>query len=269
MTYIFIAIHEILFLCIILQWLISVDYSLYHSKDHIRRHLKQTLIPILILLALVVLQSFIPYLIYNAYGRSWGLGSYDVLSVLEIIVQLGYAIAAIHMVRRFEKERREPQFLRLDAFMIPFLIGALFRPFGTAMVGMGVLFSYMTLIRRDRFIDIKTELYNRNFLSCISTYWDKKSYPDSCAMIITAPGNDESLGRIMKKLQFQDCFPIRMGESHYVLLTAEVRNSAMEMAENMIRRKAEMSTPPFEPEIRIKKRSESQLMTDFASELAD
>ena len=106
MQFICIGINEGLFLLIILLWLITVDYSLYRSKDHIRRHLVSALIPIVIVAVIAVLQSIIPEYIYNTYGVSSGNRSYDLLNFAKFLVELIYAIAAAVMVKKFERVQK-------------------------------------------------------------------------------------------------------------------------------------------------------------------
>ena len=238
-------IREVLYLMIALQWLVCVDYSLYRSMDHIRRHYFHAVIPVIVITVMDIVHSYINQFYY--YTAGWAVEAMDLLFILKLMIVLGYFAAAVYLVRKHEKFKLEPRFLRLSVFIVPFLIGALFRFSTGPMTALGVILTYRVLKRRERYIDYGTGLYNSGYLDCISAHWDKKG--------------------ILKTNRIHNAFAIMLGEGRYLLLTGYIRESAMKMAEQMIMEEASEASPPFEPQIHMMQRREGQSMKEMASEI--
>ncbi len=257
------AVYETLYVLVILQWLICVDYSLYHSMDHIRIRYKYAAVPVLIVLILHIIHSLFAFEIVD--GGIWGYYAQYVLIILKRVVECGYIIIAIRLVHDYEKERREPRFLRLDVFIIPFVLGVLFRVFDGPLVALGVILTYVVMKRRDKYIDTETGLFNAEYLDCISAYWDKKGITDTNAMILSAPGNGEKLAKILQDIRIADCFMIRRDEDRFVILTGKLRSSAVKMVEMTLLEEAQQSDTPFVPEISSLEREKGQKTVEFAA----
>ena len=262
-----ITVYEVLYMLVILQWLICVDYSLYHSMDHIRRRYRYAAWPVLLLLVLHIFHSVLAYGIVET--GEWGYYAQYILIILKRIIEFGYIISAIHLVHVYEKDRREPRFLRLDVFIIPFLIGVVFRGYDGPLVGLGVILTYVVMKRRDKYIDMDTGLFKAEYLDCICAHWDKKGYTDSNAMIVSAPENGDVLAKIMQDIRIMDCFIIRMDEDNFVILTGKLRSSATKMAEMTLLEETQQTEKPFIPVISSLERKEGQKAVEFAAAIKD
>ncbi len=264
--YVFYALDEAIYMMILLQWLICVDYSLHHSVDHIRRRYQHALLPIVIVTILDITQS----LVYLHSDESM-LNSmvWTALHIGKFAVEVSYIGTAIFLVMRSEKERREPRFLRLTAFIIPFLLGVIFRYYDSGLIGFGVIFTYSAMKRRDLYIDIETDLYNPEYLDCISSFWDKKNFKDSSALIVAAPGNGDILPGILKDLKVPDCFIIKLNENSFVMLTKAVRSSALKMTGMLLTEQAGQSEKPFVPLTKSLQRKAGQSAVEFAADIRD
>ena len=259
------VIIEMLYLAIILQWLICVDYSLHHSMDHIRRRYRHAALPIFIVGVLDIIRVFV-------YIRTLDIGSFrdvgtDLLHVLYLALEICYILTAVMLVKRHEKERREPSFLRLEAFIIPFAIGAIVRFYDAPMLAFGMIFTYAAMSRRDKYIDFNSGLYNSGFLDCIGEYWDKKGYLDASAMLALATGHEKEMAGILLNIRIPDCYIINLGEGSFVLLSPEVRRSALKSTENLLKDAAKEGEPPFTVDTRAMNRSDGQTMKEFAAEI--
>ncbi len=258
------AICEALYMMILLQWLVCVDYSLNHSMDHLRRRYRHAAWPIVIVTILDILHSLVTRYVTDT---TLIVTMAVLLHLGKLIIEMSYIIVTILMVKDYEKERREPRFLRLDAFIIPFLLGVLFRYVDASLIGLGVILTYMAMKRRDKYIDMETDLYNAGYLDCISAYWDKKQYRDSNALIVKAPGHGDGLTKILMEIRIPDCYIIRLDESSFVILTAAVRSSFTKMTKMLLTEQAEESADPFVPLTCALCRSEGKSAMDFAEEI--
>lgn len=199
----------------------------------------------------------------------WGYYAQYVLIILKRVVEFGYIFTAIHLVHDYEKDRREPRFLRLDVFIIPFIVVVVLRDFDGPLIALGVILTYMATKRRDKYIDMETGLFNAEYLDCISAYWDQKGINDSNAIIVSAPGDGEKLTKILQNIKITDCFVIRMDEDSFVILSGKLRGSAIKMVEMTLTEESQQSDTPFVPKINSFKREKGQKAVEFAAQIKD
>ena len=233
--------------------------------DHIRRRYRHAALPIIIVGTIDTIRVFI-------YIRSIDVGSWvdavtSALHVLYIAVEICYILTAIVLVKRYEKERREPRFLRLGAFIIPFVIGVFFRYYDAPLLAFGIIFTYAAMSRRDKYIDFDTGIYNSDFLDCIGKHWDKKGYPDASAMLVSSPGHEDEMAGILLRIRIPECYIIKLGDGRFVLLSPEVRRSALQMTEDLLKCAAQDAVPSFTVATRAMNRQEGQTMKEFAGEI--
>lgn len=259
------AVNEGLYLAIVLQWLVCVDYCLYHSRDHIRRRYSRAAIPILVVMLLDILSTIIFRVSDDVQGGGvfWVNTTQTVLRILELTVEAGYILTAVYLVRDHAKRSREPGFLRLEAFIIPFIFGTLFRFYDASFLGFGIILTYAAIKRREKYIVAGTGLYNADYLDCICAYWDKKGIKDGSALLISAPGHERDLAGILDEFHIPDCFNIDMGDGGNVMIAGFLRKTAFRMAEEMLFEAAGEAATPFKPEIEQMRRDDGETMTDF------
>ena len=253
-------VNEVLYLLIILQWLICIDYSLHRSLDHIRRRYLRALIPIVVITVLEFLQLLAVF-----YSGFWYFLNYDVLQACKLIVEFGYVATAVYIEKRHEKQSREPHFMRLSPFIIPFVIGVLVRFYDAPLLAFGVIFTYQAMKRRDRFIDSDTGLYNEAYLDHLAAYWDKKGYKDSSAIIVSAPESGSDAAQLIMDCSVRDCYNIALPNEQYVLFTESLRDSAAQMAIELLQEEAAQSPIPFAIGAKYIKRTEGQSTAEFAA----
>ncbi len=256
---------ELVYYLVIMQWTVFVDYSLYRSMDHIRRRYKLAFLPILVI---IVLQGFQTYLLYFTDMISEAVLVWDNICIAgKEAIAFGYVIAAIVLVVRYQKESRQPRLLRLSAFIIPFVLGAIFRYYDAPLIAIGVLLTFLAVARRDRYLDHETGFYNKDFLGYISKYRDKKNYDGGNGILIHAPGRKEDMAAILKEISPPDSNVFILEGDHFLLLNESLLGSAEQMAVQMFIEAAETCDPPFTPEVRSIQREEEETATDFANRL--
>ena len=259
------VINEVLYVAIILQWLICVDYSLHHSVGHIRRRYRHAALPVIFV---AVIFSVSAIIVYNwAVNDFWYNVISRVLHTINFAVEICYILTAVGMVMRHDKERREPRFLRLSAFIIPFVLGVLVRFYDAPLLGFGIIFTYAAMSRRDKYIDYENDLYNSNFLDCISEYWDKKGFTDASAVLAAAPGHEKEMATILSNIRIPDCFIIKLGDDRFALLSQEVDKSALKIADDLLKNAAKEADPPFAVGTRAMTRTKGQTMKEYAGDI--
>ncbi len=260
---------ELLYMLTIMVWMIFVDHCMYRSVEHIKRRYKHAMIPIVVVIAVDIYQSWLIYgTIIDTEERFYFiLAVATVLKWLEIIVEVGYILTAAYVVIRSGKESREPRFLRLGAFVIPFVFASLFRCYDVAAVSLGIVLTYGAVKRHDKYIDHKTGFYNRDYLTFLSKYRDQKAYTGGNGILINAQGHGEDMTEILKELKPADSNIITLGDDRFLLLSETLRGSAVKMAVMTITEAAETGSEPYTPEITVIKRLQDESAGEFASRL--
>ena len=265
LVYIAPTLEELLYILVILQWVVFVDYSLYRSRDHIRSRRRFLLLAVLLVLLLDVGQSVLIYVRPLWMGDS--LLILYLFQILKFVVEFACIFCAIRMVVRYSKESRQPKFLSLSAFIIPFVIGVLFRFYDESMMALGVILTYGAVIRRDKYLDPETGFYNEAFIDYISTYRDRKQYEGGNAFLISAPGHKKECAEILKQVMPEDANLFCLEEGGFLVLSESLRGSAAGLAVQTIVEMAESSDPSFTPEVSTAKRRKEETAEQFTERL--
>ncbi|MCR4654868.1 MAG: hypothetical protein K5770_01340 [Lachnospiraceae bacterium] len=165
------------------------------------------------------------------------------------------------------RESREPKFIRLGAFIIPFVLGVLFRFYDASLMALGIILTYGVVKRRDRFLNPDTGFYNTDFLKYLGTYRDKKNYSGECVIALSAPSDPEGLARILHEMGPQNGLVIDKGDGEFLLFAEDLRESAARMAQRTFKEAAGMWEPPFSVETSVVKRREDETASAFAKKL--
>ena len=256
------TVNEALYMLIILQWLVFVDYSLYRSMDHIRRRYGHAVLPIIILTVFDILESvcvFMPGV--NPFLHTMGKAA---MYYLKFFIELGYIVTAIYIVKKHDRESREPKFLRLEAFIIPFILGLLVRFYDSSMMALGIILTYGAVKRRDRFINHATGFYNVDFFKYLGAYRDKKKYRGESVVVLSAPENAEGMALLLNKMKPGSSSVIDKGDGKFFLFAENLRESAASMISSTFKEEAQKSDPPFTPEITVVRRREDESAAGFA-----
>ncbi len=189
------------------------------------------------------------------------------MQIMELLVELLYILKAFHLSYAHGKESREPGFLRLGAFLIPFVLGLLFRVYAGFFLTMGIILTYGAVRNRDRFLDRATGLYNRNFLDYLSRYRDRKKYAGENGILISAKGHGEDMSKLLMEVKPAGSTAFALGGDCFLLLSESLRGSAARMAVETIAEAAEASESPYRPDIRTARQDPGESAGDFALRL--
>ena len=241
------TVNEVLYMFIILQWLVFVDYILYRSKDHIRRRYKHAAFPIIILAALDTFQSVILFSGEEIFYRWYGMRNY--LQIAKLVIELGYIIIAIILERKYTKEKREPRFLRLEAFIIPFIFGVIFKFYDSSMLALGIILTYSAVKRRDRYIDPDSGLYNGEYLEYLRQYRKGLGESKEYGLSIEAKGHGKEMVSLLKELLPTGISVFSLGDDTFYLISETSKKSALKMAAMMIVDSVESSDASYDVRI--------------------
>lgn len=258
---------ELFYMLTIMQWMVFVDYCLYHSRDHIRRRYKLALIPILVVEVTDALQSFVIYGMGGVTDPMLAFTYY--LQFIKVFVELLYIITAVKLVTVYERESREPAFLRLDAFIIPFVLGCFFRYYSGPLMVLGIILTYLAAIRRDRYLDPDTGLFNRDYLDFLGKYRDRKNYGGGNGILIEAPGHGEDMAALLTELRPADSYVFILNKDRFLLLSESLKGSAVKMAVMTITEETENSEKPYTPVITSVSREKDESAGMFLKRLSD
>ena len=258
---IFLTVNEMLYIMIIFQWLVCVDYCLYRSKDHLKMRYRFAAIPVLLVVILQIVHDLVILEIIHVPIK----GDNDDLYffIVKMAIELFYVMMAVNMVIKYEKVKREPRFLRISAFIIPFILGALFRNYDAPLLAYGVIITYAQIRRRNKFFNYKLGFYKDGYLDYLSKSWDKKGIKDSSALIISAAGHEEELAQILRDIEVPDCFIISMDNGNFLMISGVVRESAVRLTNQMLRDEAMEAREPFEVVTKSLRRRNGQSMKGF------
>ncbi len=260
------VINDLLYMITIFLWVLLVDYILYRRKEHLWRDYWYSLIPFVLYFCIVIIQWL---LIHGPIKISYEdyLNIDIIIQIAKKALELFYIVKAIMLVRAYNKEFREPRFLQLNAFIIPFLLGCIFRSYDSVFLAMGILLTNITMIKRDTYLDYDTGFYNRSYLEFISSYRDQKKYDGGSAILICAEGRGKSVSNLIKALKPIDSNAFILDKDIFLIFSESIRESAVKMAIDIFTEAAQTSEEPFTPNIKSLERDMEESAVEFATRL--
>lgn len=236
---------EFFALLIIIYWNMYVDYCTYKSYDHVRKKLKKTLLLVSVVSAVFTLIYMI--VVALPFPDSMIIGVMTTFVIVSFGIQLLYVINAVWIVWSARKRRKPPTFLRLDLFLIPIAVGFIMYLFNITLgihdvrnlcYAVAVLLTFLTLMRRGRYVDPATGFYNRTFLSSMNEYMEKNGYPNSIGVYFKAPESEGKLIPILDSLKPSDAEIFSFGKDEYLLMSGPQKESVIRLLIKSVNLKA-------------------------------
>ena len=149
------------------SWCVYADLRLYHSETRIRKQYRYAMLPAEVMVVIAVINNFIP-LIYvidaaNVYHRL-------PLSYLYFIVDAGYLIFSVVILKKYEKRYGKVRFFPMYLMVLPIVAGCAIQLlfYGVSLIwvslAIGLTAIYMSLQNEFSYLDRLTGLYNRAYL---------------------------------------------------------------------------------------------------------
>ncbi|MCR5403388.1 MAG: hypothetical protein K6E91_06125, partial [Butyrivibrio sp.] len=163
------ALIQILQFLIPLLWLIFIDYFVNRSVARLKRKYKYAFIPFLILAVLYAAQYILLRMEMDAV-RNYAMGGkkpfafylQDIYNIASFALSFCFILYAYLIVKTFHSEMKQPLFMRIDIFVVPWLIGTIL----TVITGfnvdslfnsIAVLLIFISIKNRYRFLDSETQ----------------------------------------------------------------------------------------------------------------
>ncbi|RKM59772.1 GGDEF domain-containing protein [Butyrivibrio sp. CB08] len=151
----------------IASWCLYEDLKLYRSKVRVKKIYTYAFIPAVLLAVIALVNNFVP-IIYtidanNVYSRLPA-------SYLYYIVDTGYIIFSVYILKKFEERYGKVRFFPLYLMVGPIVIGCALQVifYGISLIwvsiSVGLTAIYMSLQNEFSYLDKLTGLYNRAYL---------------------------------------------------------------------------------------------------------
>ena len=253
---------EIIINLFIFQWLIYVDYRIYHSVGHIRRNAIVILIPVAVIVCLDIVNLFTGVML--RFDENLVLTEMP-LYLLTDLVRTGYGIWSLILLAYCKKHDDRMKFFSVLPFLVPMVFyGGLyyFTDFATTSLGMafGLTLIYVQMINEQCYQDGETGFFNRLYLEHMKKAISDEEY-DLKSVISFKVSWDEMKkpAMIIEKQLPQDCYPIRYSKDTVLTLArADKRGPLNLLAEDVEMALGEAGIP-VEVDMSLKKKNETGL----------
>ncbi|MCR5748401.1 MAG: hypothetical protein K6G03_11895, partial [Lachnospiraceae bacterium] len=230
---------ELVNMLLLLEWLVFVDFTIFHSVDHIKRRYKQAVLHIVIVAVILISDSFVFY--YADIDNPLFLDIWEkTLFLLIFAIEVLFVYRAYSMVRDYQKKMRPPLFLRLDLFVIPFFAGmviTLFTSISCRALGysIGILLTWMTMRNRYKYLDKESGFYNSDFLEVMVKNAEKQGYPGGSAIAFRLPGKGANLAKVLEDEAPEESLNIACGNDCFVMLAETGWEKALQLLIKRVR----------------------------------
>ena len=220
------SIYEILYLSLVLNWLILVDYLSNGSEDHLKRKYPKERIPMIVIIALLLVFVLVMAITRNVVYL-------DIFIIIELICdifEIIYMLRAAAIVRDMHKDRMTPVLFSQSIFIAPFIVGYILDIFildTLASLGyaVGILLTWNTIRRLHGYIDRDSGFYNRAFLDKTIEYLDTKKDVSATGIVFVVTEGAKEFTDIIKELAPGNNEIFLTGEGVFFLLSPAQREN--------------------------------------------
>ncbi len=267
-----------------LTFLVFLDYFVYKSEKRIKNKYRFALAPYIALISLWIAIEYMKSVEAEKVDKILAEGGTfvfqklaSILNLMILLLYLGYFIYAFLIVRIYYKEMKQPLFLRLDRFAIPWALGLILTVItginlGEIFDSIALLLIYLALEKRDRFLKPGSEFYNEAFIPYFEKYCSKKRINGGCAIYCLSEGNDKELGDVLWKYRIPKSVMISMDRGGYLILSdakdKRVPNVYEMLVEDVAKQEADINVK-ISSWISEKKENNSEFARRVFSELGD
>ncbi len=240
-------IMEVLKVLFPLSWLAFIDYSVYKSSKRVRNKYKYALIPIAVLVVLNIASNVVSEIektnlreILESGKTPISVRLTNIYNISGFVVCFGYMVYAYLIVRSYSKEMKQPLFVRLDTFIVPWALGIIVTVisginFDSLFNSFGLLFTFNLIKKGYRYRDPETNFYNEKFLLFLSMFLGDKEIKEGSALYLESDGFDHELGRVLWKYRIPKSVVVKMDKGGYLILAYVNDKNALESYDLLIR----------------------------------
>ena len=198
-------IEDMLFLGLLMQWALFVDYMLTKSMDRQRLLLPRVYAALGVVAAAEGIMGGIAlYLVFRhdlestVFLTLWTIVSYFAVQMLELI----FLIFSVRKMAVFRKRRKGPILFRGMPFVIPVFIGGVlslllvkYVNFTILCIGIGLFLLYLSMKEERHYVHQETGCFTGDYLEILKT--GKRSYAGGLGILVTGAG-DEGIAKILR-----------------------------------------------------------------------
>ncbi len=253
---------DIVYALFALPWLMFLDYMANKSRIRVRRFAYYSAVPVLIMImsiAVVVYTQLTPALFEDYYYPAW-----MVFDMIRISIVSAYMVIGYRTISDFQRRRMEPMFIRLDFFIIPWIIGLVCvhgfkRVTVSFFASISLLITYLAYKQRCKYVYRDTDIFKEEFAPYFANYVEKLRLKGECAFLISAEGERDAITEVLEQCRPEKSFLLQKNDGTYMLYTLEKGKAVVGLFEQTLRDAGEAHVPPVSLSVshHIKDKTES------------
>ena len=265
---------DIIYLLYALIWMLFLDYYVNRDMERIKGHVITAVGPFILLIFFEIVIITVEYnmsrgrmnwAFQDTFDYQWLVIPY---LIIEAVLTLSYIIGGFVIIRDHHRKRMEPVFLRLDFFVVPWLLGVIIgETFFSGALGLfasvSILITYIPLKMRKKYLDDESRAYTEEALDFILKYIEREKIQEGCAFIVKAPMHKDQLYNIIKLNIPEGALVIHMNNGDFLIFTNIRSKLAIEVFERTIQDAGINYDPPTSIHVMNFRRLAHESMNDF------
>ncbi len=244
-------IPQIVLVFCVQMWVLFVDYYINGSMDGIKRRYKYFYIPYIVLAVVSVIGIYLIGRVeiegaedVTGVSRpiawmtvSW-LGVYFIVSVATVI---WYILQAYKIVRVHKAEQDRPLFLKLEVFIIPWILAYVFELIpATAFyieplcAAISLFLTFFIIQKRYRYLDEDTQMYNMQFIDFLKKHFKDKGYRDGSFVFIRG-GDPQNTAEAIRSCKPENSMAFRLDKDTFLLSSHNPGERALKAFEELLK----------------------------------
>ncbi|MCR5654454.1 MAG: hypothetical protein K6G07_02295 [Lachnospiraceae bacterium] len=213
------------------QWIVYVDYKLYHSLDHFKRNYRGFFVPLLIFMVLLLVNPFI-HLMFDIGENNWAEPTilYHVMEVLELL----YFFFTFVLILQARKKKVKMHFFHIRPLLIPILLAIVMAeltnysaiPLGFAI---GLVNLYFSMVNAWQYEDAQTGFYNTAYLELLEEQIKTGAQDVRSVIIMEANGDHEAFVKHLQASVPRDRNLVQLSDDRFAIFEANGKRTLMDM----------------------------------------
>lgn len=230
------TILELALVSILYLWLLFVDFQLYGSRDHLKRHYRLFFLPVIVFFILILANPVTGILftqkVDNGFMRTT---LYNVM----LVIEYSYTLVSVWLVVRYRKENGKLKFFRAAPMLLPIACSILVSEltdysFVSLGFAAGMLNIYLFMRMHGKYEDEQEGFYNASYLSQVKE-WEEKGHRDKGVLIrFMCEGNIAALAKILREELPRDAEILHIGEGRYLMMASGKNKSFFDLVIKMV-----------------------------------
>ncbi len=280
-AHIFLFLPDFIELLYVLLWLIFVDLSVNQSPDSIKRRYHFAVVPLVVLVVLQGIGYYFLHQLHNeiVYGGGMTVQSqnmymnwnwfYYFVDLSIVILYMGYAW---YILKFHQKESKKPIFLRLDVFIIPFVMSIISKFIPNIILQidipcamLSVFLTYLSMRNRYKYMDLKTGFFKEKYLDYLIKYAVKHNYEDATVIAFGREEQPEEFIELLNKCKPDRSVVVQMEDKSLLLISDYQKESVVSFFIYVLKDEMQKKKEDFKIDIRYWLWQNEDALQDFAN----